>query len=86
MWDLPKSGIEPISPAFAGGFLSTGIRGIKMEESLVQASEVGDQASELLLTPWILPRCHGCTQAQPITWPLGKKGSGSRPPGSNEIL
>ena len=60
MWDLPKSGIEPISPAFAGGFLSTGIRGIKMEESLVQASEVGDQASELLLTrldtaqmPWL---------------------------------
>ena len=50
MWDLPKSGVEPMSPAFAGGFLSTGIRGIKMEGSLFQASEVGDQASDLLLT------------------------------------
>ena len=23
MWDLPGSGIEPVSPALAGGFLST---------------------------------------------------------------
>ena len=23
MWDLPESGIEPLSPAFAGGFLTT---------------------------------------------------------------
>ena len=23
-WDLPKSGIEPVSPALAGGFLTTG--------------------------------------------------------------
>ena len=24
MWDLPGSGIEPVSPALAGGFLTTG--------------------------------------------------------------
>ena len=24
MWDLPRSGIEPVSPAFAGGFFTTG--------------------------------------------------------------
>ena len=23
MWDLPGPGIEPVSPAFAGGFLTT---------------------------------------------------------------
>ena len=24
MWNLPESGIEPLSPALAGGFLTTG--------------------------------------------------------------
>ena len=24
MWDLPGPGIEPVSPALAGGFLTTG--------------------------------------------------------------
>ena len=24
MWNLPESGIEPVSPALAGGFLATG--------------------------------------------------------------
>ena len=24
MWDLPEPGIEPVSPALAGGFLTTG--------------------------------------------------------------
>ena len=24
MWDLPRPGIEPMSPALAGGFLTTG--------------------------------------------------------------
>ena len=23
MWDLPRPGLEPVSPAFAGGFLTT---------------------------------------------------------------
>ena len=27
MWDLPGSGIEPASPALAGGFLSTELSG-----------------------------------------------------------
>ena len=28
MWDLPRPGIEPQSPALAGGFLTTGPPGI----------------------------------------------------------
>ena len=27
MWDLPRTGIEPVSPALAGGFLTTAPRG-----------------------------------------------------------
>ena len=27
MWDLPGPGLEPVSPALAGGFLTTGPRG-----------------------------------------------------------
>ena len=27
MWDLPRPGIEPVSPELAGGFLTTGPRG-----------------------------------------------------------
>ena len=27
IWDLPRSGIEPLSPALAGGFFTTGLPG-----------------------------------------------------------
>ena len=27
MWDLPRSGIKPMSPALAGRFLTTGLPG-----------------------------------------------------------
>ena len=27
MWDLPGPGLEPVSPALAGGFLTTELRG-----------------------------------------------------------
>ena len=27
MWDLPRPGLEPVSPALAGGFLTTGLPG-----------------------------------------------------------
>ena len=34
MWSLPKSGIEPMSPALAGGFLSSGPAGKAPEDGL----------------------------------------------------
>ena len=34
MWSLPKSGIEPMSPALAGGFLASGPAGKSPEDGL----------------------------------------------------
>ena len=31
MWDLPRSGLEPVSPALAGGFLTTAPPGKSQE-------------------------------------------------------
>ena len=34
MWDLPGPGIEPVSPALAGGFLTTAPPGKSLEDTL----------------------------------------------------
>ena len=34
MWDLPRPGIKPVSPALAGGFLTTGPPGKSDEENI----------------------------------------------------
>ena len=41
MWDLPRPGIEPVSPALAGGFLTTSPPGKPLEEVvLMQIPEI----------------------------------------------
>ena len=35
MWDLPGSGLEPVSPALAGGFLTTAPPGKPYEVALL---------------------------------------------------
>ena len=42
MWDLPRPGIEPVSPALAGRFLATGLPGkspyiVNIEEELANS-------------------------------------------------
>ena len=61
MWDLPGPGLEPVSPALAGGFLTTAPAGKShkwgkscSEEAkwLVQIySELGSRTSVFLLSP-----------------------------------
>ena len=45
MWDLPRPGLEPVSPALAGGFLTTAPPGKPMTWSLMAANAVNDAAS-----------------------------------------
>ena len=37
MWDLPEPGLEPVSPALAGGFLTTAPPGKSWEPVLMAA-------------------------------------------------
>jgi len=43
MWNLPGSGIEPVSAELAGGFLTTGPPGKSLEYSLLFATMYLDQ-------------------------------------------
>ena len=40
MWDLPGPGLEPMSPALAGGLLTTVPPGKSLKEYLMQSLEV----------------------------------------------
>ena len=39
MWDLPGPGLEPMSPALAGGFLATAPPGKPLNFSFVELAE-----------------------------------------------
>ena len=47
MWDLPGPGLEPVSPALAGGFLTTAPPGKPLSPSLPEYSCFTDFLSEL---------------------------------------
>ena len=56
MWDLPGPGIEPVSPALAGGFFTTGAPGNPLKRTLLASllntswfSELRNVVSKLLL-------------------------------------
>ena len=56
MWDLPKPGLEPVSPALAGGFLTTAPPGKALK-------------CNFLITEWILPLGRGLFANAPgSTW------------------
>ena len=48
MWDLPRPGIEPVSPALAGGFLTTAPPGNSLEQLFEKlgVSSGGDRSTE----------------------------------------
>ena len=50
MWDLPEPGLEPVSPALAGGLLTTAPPGRSFDWSLVSLYFAEDSAK-----PW--PDC-----------------------------
>ena len=69
MWDLPGPGLEPVSPALAGGFLTTAPPG--------KVPHIPNFNSTLLLWPlqMLLPLCvqtSGSFQGQPkgMAWPI----------------
>ena len=46
MWDLPGPGLEPMSPALAGGFLTTAPPGKSRELCFIRREFLGLQAQE----------------------------------------
>ena len=54
MWDLPRPGIEPVSPPLACGFLTTGPSG-KSKPQFLHSLAIGWLFLELLLCaqPWV---------------------------------
>ena len=41
MWDLPRAGLEPVSPALAGGFLTTAPPGKSLVSLLAHGNQLG---------------------------------------------
>ena len=63
MWDLPRSGIEPVSPALAGGFLSTAPPGKSLLLVLkIEALLLSRYGEEKAMAP------HSSTLAWKIPW------------------
>ena len=56
MWDPPGPGIEPVSPALAGGLLTTAPPGKSLSQILDQPKHVINQYYLLLLDMLCLPR------------------------------
>ena len=48
MWDLPRPGLKPVSPALAGRFSTTAPPGKPPRPLLITASALGRQACEIL--------------------------------------
>ena len=54
MWDLPRPGLEPVSPALAGGFLTAAPPGKSLSASLVSSMPsraVHKQSTEIYVSP-----------------------------------
>ena len=63
MWDLPRPGIEPVSPALAGGFLSTAPPGKSLLLVLkIEALLLSRYGEEKAMAP------HSSTLAWKIPW------------------
>ena len=50
MWDLPRPGIEPVSSALAGRFLTTAPPGKPLNQTLEEGKQVAHQLPELSMT------------------------------------
>ena len=62
MWDLPGPEIEPVSPALAGGFLTTAPPGKSPREILnVESGNIGAHRSDLFIIISFVSEIH---------WPL----------------
>ena len=56
MWDLPRSGIEPVSPALAGNFFTTGPPGSPQVFFFI-SSFISSVTHRLFGSTWFSPRC-----------------------------
>ena len=57
MWDLPRPGIEPMSPALAGGFLTTGPPGKSCNDFLSTETDGHSERNPLLFKGSITSIC-----------------------------
>ncbi|KAJ8781897.1 hypothetical protein J1605_010645 [Eschrichtius robustus] len=82
MWDLPRPGVKPMSPALAGGFLTTVPPGkprphyFKWLLQTRRLSNCGSRA-QLLRGMWDLPR----PGLEPVSPALAGRFSTTAPPG-----
>ena len=74
MWDLPGPGLEPVSPALAGGFLTTAPPGKPRKLHFgMRCSEFGGCFSWVIKS---LPGTHRatCTKLSPVAFPRNRPG------------
>ena len=53
MWDLPRPGLEPVSPALAGRFLTTAPPGKPLQNSLISCSKIDRTEGEGGVQGWL---------------------------------
>ena len=58
MWDLPGPGLEPVSPALAGGFLTTAPPGKSLKRVHIISFQLHDILEQAKL--WISTVARGC--------------------------
>ena len=75
MWDLPGPGLEPMSPALAGGFLTTAPPG-KSEKTVLALKEERQQTSRLIHSRMLLTHLQRGKFGKVLTetaWRLGEQ-------------
>ena len=70
MWDLPGPGLEPVSPALAGGFLTTAPPGKPSQAFLESASCINHAHRSPHLRPHFQGSPHGTLAPLGVTAPV----------------